>query len=219
MNILSKIRLFFFQAKHSALTGLNEKSIASDPFIQFGIWYREAHGMNIPFPEAMTLSTVSADWKPSARVVLLRGYDEKGFIFYTNYSSRKGREISQNKNASLNFFWRELNRQVRIEGELEKVPVELSDKYFSGRPRGSQIGAWASDQSSVIESRDFLVMKEKKFKNEFKEKDIPRPSHWGGYRLKPQKIEFWQARLNRLHDRILYTLKEDGNWEMQRLAP
>ncbi|MFH1321762.1 MAG: pyridoxamine 5'-phosphate oxidase [Bacteroidota bacterium] len=201
------------------LTGLNEKNIHSDPIKQFGIWFEDAAKAGIPLSEAMILSTVSQSGKPSARAMLLKGFDENGFVFYTNYESRKAKEISQNPYAAITFLWTDLNRQVRIEGKIEKISVEQSDEYCKSRPRGSQIGAWASPQSDVIPDRKSIVMREKYFTDKFKNLPIPCPPYWGGYCLIPYKIEFWQARVNRLHDRIRFSLQEDNSWKMERLAP
>jgi pyridoxamine 5'-phosphate oxidase len=166
----------------------------------------------------MALSTVTSGGKPSSRIVLLKGYDEQGFVFFTNYSSDKGQQISQNHFAALLFFWKELERQVRIEGVVSKVSDEESDAYFNSRPVGSRLGAWASPQSQKISDREVLNKELKKFTEQFDQEDIPRPTHWGGYRVKPTKIEFWQGRSNRLHDRILYEQVND-NWLVSRLAP
>ena len=182
-------------------------------------------------PEAMTLSTVSSDNKPSARVVLLKGFsthssakggkggDDNSFVFYTNYESVKAKEISGNPFAALTFYWVDLNRQVRIEGKLERTSSEESDDYFNSRSRGSQIGAWASPQSEVVPNKEFIRERVKHFEEKFKNIPVPRPPNWGGYRLKPCKIQFWQAKSNRLHDRFLYSLQEDNTWKIERLAP
>ena len=197
----------------------DEKDAAGDPFVQFGRWWREAIDSNIDEVNAMTLATASADGLPSARIVLLKDYDENGFVFFTNYNSAKGRQLLENPRACLVFFWKELERQVRITGSIEKVPAEESDDYFNSRPAGSRIGAWASSQSSVIAGRDELEESVKSFTAEFGTGVIPRPAHWGGFRVKPAVIEFWQGRSNRLHDRLQYTLTEKGDWKIERLAP
>jgi pyridoxamine 5'-phosphate oxidase len=168
---------------------------------------------------AMTLATASADGVPAARIVLLKGYDEHGFVFFTNYESFKGMQLAENPRACLVFFWKELERQVRITGLVEKVSAEESDAYFNSRPEGSRIGAWVSPQSQVIASREWLEEQEKKYIKDFSEQTVKRPAHWGGYRVKPISIEFWQGRSNRLHDRIQYTLQGDNTWTIERLAP
>jgi pyridoxamine 5'-phosphate oxidase len=167
----------------------------------------------------MTLATASADGIPSARIVLLKGYDEKGFVFFTNYESYKGKQLEENPRACLVFFWKELERQVRITGIVEMVSSAESDAYFNSRPESSRIGAWTSPQSQVIESRDWLEAKEKEYAKQFSSQALKRPPHWGGYRVKPITIEFWQGRPSRLHDRLQYTLQDDGNWKIERLAP
>jgi pyridoxamine 5'-phosphate oxidase len=166
----------------------------------------------------MTLATSTKDGKPSARIVLLKGYDEKGFVFYTNYESHKGLELAENPNAALVFFWKEIERQIRIEGIVEKISATESDAYFFSRPEGSRISAWASPQSTIIETRELLETNVQRYTAEFKN-SIPRPPHWGGYRVMPLKIEFWQGRSNRLHDRIQYTKTTEGSWKAERLAP
>ena len=198
--------------------GIDEKNILKDPVMQFEKWFNEAVSNKVPEPNVMHLSTVSADGKPSGRIVLLKGFDENGFIFYTNYESRKGSELKKNNYAALTFFWHELHRQVRIEGKVKTIPSEESDAYFISRPRGSQIGALASSQSKVLDSRSKLEKIADELELKYKDKPIPRPSSWGGYCLVPESIEFWQGRANRLHDRLLYTLS--GNkWKIQRLFP
>jgi pyridoxamine 5'-phosphate oxidase len=167
----------------------------------------------------MTLATASADGLPAARIVLLKGFHAEGFQFYTNYDSFKGKQLLENPRACLVFFWKELQRQIRITGLVEKLSGEVSDEYFKTRPAGSRIGAWASPQSEVIESSEWLMGKVNQFEKSFKEDNIPRPPHWGGYLVRPVTIEFWQGRPNRLHDRLLYSLQENGNWLIERLAP
>ena len=201
------------------LESLNEEDLAADPIQQFTFWWEEAVKSEIDDVNAMTLATATKEGLPAARIVLLKGYDEKGFVFFTNYNSDKGKELEANPHAALCFFWKELERQVRIEGVVEKISAEESDAYFQSRPVGSRIGAWASPQSEVISDRkivenNFLAY-EKKFDAEF----IPRPPHWGGYIVKPNSIEFWQGRSSRLHDRILYSGSGNGNWKKERLAP
>jgi pyridoxamine 5'-phosphate oxidase len=198
---------------------LDVGDVAQQPLQQFTQWFNEALASKVPEPNAMTLATVDANGKPTARVVLLKGVEDGGFVFYTNYQSRKGYELATNHSGCINFFWVELERQVRIEGIIEKVLPEVSDAYFQSRPRGSQIGAWVSAQSSVIPSREFLEEKLQGYLKQFGTVNVPRPPHWGGYKLKPTYIEFWQGRPSRLHDRIAYTLETDGNWKIERLSP
>jgi pyridoxamine 5'-phosphate oxidase len=167
----------------------------------------------------MTLATASGDGMPDGRIVLLKGFDEKGFAFYTNYNSVKGQQLLENPRATLVFFWKELERQVRISGLVSLAPANMSDDYFNSRPRGSRIGAWASPQSETIESREWLEENEQRIADVWTGKTIPRPGHWGGYVVKPVKMEFCQGRPSRLHDRVLYTLQNTGSWEIERLAP
>jgi pyridoxamine 5'-phosphate oxidase len=198
---------------------LRESEAAPDPFRQFGTWWQEAINSEIDEVNAMTMATASADGVPSARILLLKGFDERGFVFFTNYNSYKGKQLEENPRACLVFFWKELERQVRITGLVEKVSEQESDEYFNSRPEGSRIGAWASPQSTVIENREWLEKQRYEYAQQFQSRPLTRPPHWGGYRVKPVTIEFWQGRPDRLHDRLLYTLKEDGNWVMERLAP
>ena len=200
-------------------SGLSESDAASDPIVQFRRWFDEALEADLHEPNAMTLATATPDGKPSARIVLLKGFDERGFVFYTNYGGRKARELEQNPNCSLTFYWGELERQVRIEGRAARVTGEESDTYFASRPRGSQLGAWASEQSRPVESRTELEERLKELEEEYEGREIPRPPFWGGYRVEPESIEFWQGRENRLHDRILYSSLGGGGWEIQRLQP
>ncbi|MBC6491744.1 pyridoxamine 5'-phosphate oxidase [Flavihumibacter stibioxidans] len=197
---------------------LNESDVAASPIRQFDTWWAEAVKSEIDEINAMTLATATNDGLPDARIVLLKGYDEHGFVFFTNYHSNKGQQMEENPRACLVFFWKELERQVRITGVIEKVSEAESNEYFHSRPHSSRIGAWASPQSQVIESRSILEHKEKELSQTFEGKEIPRPLHWGGYRLKPFSMEFWQGRPSRLHDRIHYTLEENG-WKIERLAP
>jgi pyridoxamine 5'-phosphate oxidase len=196
----------------------DEDLVDGDPIAQFKSWFDESLRVEQPDPDAMTLSTASAVGEVSARVVLLRGLDERGFVFFTNYESRKSRELIANPRAALTFYWGSLNRQVRIEGAVEKVARQESEEYFQARPRGSQLGAWASPQSAEIVGRTPLDQMFAEVEQRFKGQTIPCPPFWGGFRLKPVKIEFWQGRENRLHDRILYALGNDG-WHISRLAP
>ncbi|WP_435354647.1 pyridoxamine 5'-phosphate oxidase [Emticicia sp. SJ17W-69] len=209
---LASLRLSYSQNE------LLEKNVLSNPFKQFALWFEEALDAQVLEPNAMHVSTIS-DGKPHGRIVLLKGFDENGFVFFTNYESNKGKEIEKNIFASLTFFWGDLERQVRIEGKIDKVSVQESDEYFHSRPRGSQIGAWVSNQSKVIENRQVLEERLLNLEKEFEQTEvIPRPAHWGGYRVIPDKIEFWQGRPNRLHDRILYT-KNVNDWKIERLSP
>ena len=199
--------------------GLLESDMETDPIRQFNMWWLEAVETNIVEVNAMTLATASADGIPSARTVLMKGFSEKGFIFFTNYDSFKGQQLSENPKACLLFFWKELERQVRITGIVEKLSGEESNVYFQSRPRASQVGAVASPQSQVIESRQWLDEKYSEVFRQFENTTVQRPSHWGGYLVTPVIIEFWQGRPGRLHDRIQYTLSDDGNWKIERLAP
>ena len=205
--------------KEYKLQTLTEKDILQDPFAQFGKWWQEANNSGIDEPNAMTLATASADGMPDARIVLLKGFDEKGFAFYTNYNSVKGQQLLENPRASLVFFWKELERQVRIAGLVSLAPGKMSDDYFESRPLGSRIGAWASPQSETIDDREWLENNEARIRELWEGKSIPRPGHWGGYVVKPVKMEFWQGRPSRLHDRMLYTLQNSGAWKIERLAP
>lgn len=198
---------------------LSETEVDKNPIQQFARWWEEAINSKIDEVNAMTLATASSDGLPSARIVLLKGFDERGFVFFTNYESYKGRQLAENPKACLVFFWKELERQVRITGLVVKISPEESDEYFHSRPEASQIGAWVSPQSRVIESRQWL---DKKFKEQVRLMEgtsIQRPPYWGGYLVKPVELEFWQGRPSRLHDRIQYTLDENGNWMIERLAP
>ena len=205
--------------KDYKLETLNENDTEQDPIKQFEKWWYQATESNIDEVNAMTISTVGENNKPSSRIVLLKGFNENGFIFYTNYESHKSNDIKTNPNVSLVFFWKELERQVRIEGTAVKVSADESDAYFNSRPEQSKIGAWASPQSNVIASREELEKKEAAFKLKFTGATIRRPAHWGGYIIKPTLIEFWQGRPGRLHDRICYSLTESGAWKKERLAP
>ena len=189
-----------------------------DPFSQFGAWLREAEASEPNNPNAMTLATVSADGRPSTRMVLLKGYDDQGFVFYTNYTSQKGRELLGNPNASLCFHWKSLGRQVRVDGRAEPVSDAEADAYFASRQRGSQIGAWASEQSRPVDSRDTLEERVRAVTIEYDGADVPRPPHWSGFRVVPDRIEFWTDRPNRLHDRQVFD-RAVGGWREQRLQP
>jgi pyridoxamine 5'-phosphate oxidase len=202
-----------------SLKTLNETEVNNDPFQQFSDWWQQAIESKIDEVNAMTLATASLEGVPSARIVLLKGYDKSGFVFYTNYESAKGQELAENPRASLLFFWKELERQVRITGLVEKVSAAENDEYFLSRPTGSQIGAWASPQSHVIENRNWLENKVKELEAKFSSEQLTRPAHWGGYRVKPVIVEFWQGRSSRLHDRIQYSLQENNSWKIERLAP
>ncbi|HEV7644017.1 MAG TPA: pyridoxamine 5'-phosphate oxidase [Pyrinomonadaceae bacterium] len=197
---------------------LAEGAALADPFRQFELWIGEAFEKGLHEPNAMVLSTVAASGRPSSRVVLMRDFDQNGFIFYTNYDSRKAVEIEENPHAALLFYWADLAKQVRIEGTVKKVPAENSDAYFASRPRENQIGALASAQSSVISGREELEEKYSTLGAEFADREIPRPENWGGYILAPVVFEFWQGRQSRLHDRLRYT-KTDAEWQIERLAP
>ena len=204
--------------KEYKLKSLGEGDVDLDAIKQFTIWWNDALDSNIDEVNAMTLATASKEGIPSARIVLLKGYDEDGFVFYTNYNSKKGQDLAENNHATILFFWKELERQVNIRGTIEKVSEQESDEYFYIRPAASRIGAWSSPQSSVISSRKVLEENEIKFREQYGN-NAPRPPHWGGYRLKPLTIEFWQGRASRLHDRLLYSLQENGSWKIERLAP
>ena len=201
------------------LKGLERKDLDKDPFSQFEKWFLQAEESGLRMPNAMTLATAGTDGQPSMRMVLLKFFDKNGFGFYTNYGSHKAKEIAANPKVALHFPWHDLERQVRIRGQAEKIPVAESAKYFLSRPKGSQLGAWVSNQSSVITSRQMLLSKLEEIKNKFKNKDMSLPSFWGGYRVVPDSFEFWQGRINRLHDRFLYSKINNGEWRVDRLAP
>lgn len=201
--------------------GLNERDVHADPVEQFTIWFNEALSSKVIEPNAMTLATVDAQNRPSVRVVLLKNVDERGFTFYTNYDSHKGKDIAYNKHVSILFFWPELERQVRIEGVASKLSFEESELYFHSRPFASQIGAISSPQSEIIESRDVLDKKNKELEKKYEDASVPMPNYWGGYLIVPKLIEFWQGGAGRLHDRLVFTKEEDekNNWKISRLAP
>lgn len=198
---------------------LRREKLCNDPFEQFAAWVHEACESDLVEPNATSLTTAGADGRPTQRTVLLKGFDERGFVFYTNLESRKARQISENANVSLLFPWLALHRQVAISGVAERVPASEALAYFVTRPFGSQIGAWASPQSQVVSARALLEAKWEEAKRKFQEGRVPMPSFWGGFRVVPREIEFWQGRGHRLHDRFLYTRQEDGSWKIERLAP
>lgn len=200
------------------IEGLDEKRIDRDPIRQFQIWFNDAIAAKLPLPEAMTLATATPDGKPSARMVLLKQVDHGGFVFYTNYRSAKAAQLDANPYAALVFYWAQLDRQVRVEGSVTKTSPEESRDYFRTRPRESQIGAWASEQSEVIAGRDVLEQRALELEGLYCDREIDCPEHWGGYRVKPDRIEFWKSRVGRLHDRILYE-REGHGWTIRRLAP
>jgi pyridoxamine 5'-phosphate oxidase len=209
MSTVNNLRLF----------GLNENEIDPDPIRQFQLWLNDAVEAQIPLAEAMTLATATPDGKPSARMVLLKQVDQEGFVFFTNYRSAKARQLDANPYASLVFYWNQLERQVRVEGSVTRVSAQESRDYFQTRPRESQIGAWASDQSDVIASRDVLEQRAHELENLYFDREIDCPEHWGGYRVTPERIEFWKGRVGRLHDRIVYQRESARAWTISRLAP
>lgn len=198
---------------------LREEGLDPNPFKQFGVWYGAALKADLILPDAFTLATSGTDKGPSARMLLLKGFDENGFVFYTNSQSRKGDDLRDNPNAAICFWWGKLERQIRIEGRVERVDDSEADSYFATRPKGSQIGAWASEQSCVIDGRGALENRYREIEKEYEGRNIPRPLHWLGYVLIPSSIEFWQGRTDRLHDRLRYRLLPEGTWLIERLAP
>jgi len=216
---LEEIKNYMNQVRRDfAERPLTEGSVDNDPFKQYAIWFQEAVNSKILDPYAMCLSTVGVDGQPSSRIVYMRDILDDGFVFYTNYSSQKGKELLSTPKAALNLYWAELERQIRIEGDVVKVSKDISDKYFAGRPKKSQIGAWASLQSDVLTTREELEKRVLNYTELYKDIEVNRPDHWGGYVLKPSKIEFWQGRASRLHDRIVY-VKEGAEWKIERLSP
>ena len=205
--------------RHYTKGGLAERDLHPNPIEQFRRWFAQSQEAHLPEPNAMTLATASADGIPSARIVLLKGVDEDGFVFFTNYESQKGEELGENPHAALVFYWAELERQVRIMGGVTKTSREESEEYFAKRPVESQLGAWASEQSTVIPNRRSLEDQLTALGKWYEGQEIPAPPYWGGYRVSPETIEFWQGRPNRLHDRLVYTLDDGGKWEIDRLAP
>ena len=205
--------------KEYKLETLTEQDAAASPYVQFDKWWQQAVESKIDEVNAMTVATVNAEGKPSARIVLLKGYDSNGFIFFTNYLSQKAADIESNNHVALVIFWKELERQIRIEGMVEKISAKESDIYFLSRPKESQIGAWASPQSSAISSREVLEKSVAEYNDKFSKEAITRPQHWGGYIVRPEQFEFWQGRESRLHDRLQYKQQAEGKWEMVRLAP
>lgn len=206
------------QGGASSMRTLDERAVDRNPLVQFDRWFREAAEAGIALHEAMALATATSEGCPSVRMVLLKEVDERGFVFYTNYDSRKSEELGENPIASLLFWWGALERQVRIDGKVERVTSAESDAYFATRPRGSQLGAWASAQSSIVESREYLETQLAELETAYAGKDVPRPPFWGGFRVIPSSIEFWQGRANRMHDRLRYR-REGKSWIIERLAP
>jgi pyridoxamine 5'-phosphate oxidase len=204
---------------NARLEGLDEKLIGRDPIEQFQLWLDDAISAKVPVPEAMTLATATPEGRPSARMVLLKQVDQNGFVFFTNYRSAKASQLDANPYAALVFYWPQFERQVRVEGEVVRTSAEESREYFQTRPRESQIGAWASTQSEVISGRDVLEQRANELETLYCDREIDCPEHWGGYRLKPERIEFWKGRVGRLHDRILYQRESGGGWTISRLAP
>lgn len=216
---MEDLRLYINTLRHDfSRQTLSEKDVNPNPILQFEKWFKEAVDAQVNEPNAMTVCTATKDGKPSARILLLRNFNKNGFVYYTNYHSRKGKELAQNPHCALLFFWPELERQVRIEGSIEKQTPEESDMYFNTRPRTSKIGAWSSEQSAVIANREVLDKEYELFSAKFPDEQVPRPPHWGGYVVKPVSIEFWQGRTSRMHDRILYS-QINGLWKTERLSP
>ncbi|MEL6494264.1 MAG: pyridoxamine 5'-phosphate oxidase [Cyanobacteria bacterium J06623_7] len=202
------------------LAGLDKSDLNANPIEQFNLWFQQALEADLIEPNAMTLATATPDGKPTARIVLLKGVSDRGFVFYTNYESQKGQQLTANPYAALVFLWDKLERQVRIEGRVEKLSTAESAAYFHSRPKASQLGAWTSDQSRIIANRKVLEQKQAELHEQYPDDvEIPLPSHWGGFRVIPNRIEFWQGRPSRLHDRLVYDLQTDGSWSIDRLSP
>jgi pyridoxamine 5'-phosphate oxidase len=217
MSLISTLRAMLTIRK-GVFTGLDESSVGQEPFGLFDRWYGEARRAGLYLPESMTLATSTPEGVPSARLVLLKRHDDRGFVFFTNYESRKASELEANPHAALAIHWPILQRQVRIEGEVERITEEESFSYYRTRPRGSRIGAWASPQSRVIPDRALLEARVAEFEARFRGEEVPLPPYWGGYRVRPDRIEFWQGRANRLHDRFLFSRSGEA-WSVERLAP
>ncbi|MGH7542118.1 MAG: pyridoxamine 5'-phosphate oxidase [Gemmatimonadota bacterium] len=217
MSVLSNIRTILTLGR-GVVTGIDELSVTSDPIALFRDWFEDAGKAGLFLPDAVAVATSAPDGTPSVRMMLLKGVDMRGFVLYTNYESRKGRELAANPRASLCFYWGILERQVRVEGSVERIPRAESEAYFRARPRGSQIGAWASEQSRPVEGREALERRFREYEEKFRGGEVPLPAYWGGFRLDPHHIEFWQGRLNRLHDRLRYERTPAG-WDVVRLAP
>ena len=202
------------------LAGLDKTDVDAEPIKQFELWFQQALDADLIEPNAMTLATATADGKPTARIVLLKGVSDRGFVFYTNYESQKGQQLIANPHAALVFLWHKLERQIRIEGRVEKLSSEESAEYFHSRPKASQLGAWTSDQSRVIPNREVLELKQAHLQEKYSgDTEVPLPPHWGGFRVVPSRIEFWQGRPSRLHDRLVYELQTDDSWQIERLSP
>ena len=198
---------------------LDEKTVEQNPIKQFQLWFDDAIAAGLPLPEAMNLATATPEGRPSSRMVLLKQVDDDGFVFFTNYHSAKAAQLESNPHAALVFYWAQLERQVRVEGRVERTSAQESAEYFQTRPRESQIGAWASPQSKVIADREVLEARARELEEYYRDREIECPGHWGGYRLRPDRIEFWKGRIGRMHDRLLYERLTDGTWTIKRLAP